>query len=283
MSTCQLEFSNCVCFVSKLAAIVIVLFVDTKSSTTEKIDTTSPGASNNVTFPLKTELKRAPTEKDDVLEKKTNKNCKEEHQTMREIATTKSDRFSDTPRLDGNSNVWNSSSKSVSQSVTSCPAPNNSFLWSKVKQSDINHNTIPENISESELYDDVQNCRKYSQNGPSYAMISKSSDNLTETGKNNRVYLSADNLAGSIFYNDVDNIKNGIEQQDEADSNGPVDFQPDLVKATPAVVLEDDADFNSLYDDEDQMTLYESIAGSLLKLDKIEVKTVEKQTAILMA
>ena len=56
--------------------------------------------------------------------------------------------------------------------------------------------------------------------------------------------------------------------------------------ATPAVILEDGAldSLSVIYDDirrqennnnnrseEDQLTLYESIAGSLLRLDKIEV------------
>ena len=57
-----------------------------------------------------------------------------------------------------------------------------------------------------------------------------------------------------------------------------MEFQPDLVTATPAVILEDGLDSLSvIYDDirnddnNDQMTLYESIAGSLLRLDKIEV------------
>ena len=73
---------------------------------------------------------------------------------------------------------------------------------------------------------------------------------------------------------------------------GVVDFHhhADLVTATPAVILEDGAldSLTVIYDDirrqennnnnrregaqdSDQLTLYESIAGSLLRLDKIEV------------
>ena len=52
---------------------------------------------------------------------------------------------------------------------------------------------------------------------------------------------------------------------------------PTLVTATPAVILEDQCDSLSiLYDDirrdvGDDVTLYESIAGSLLRLDKLQV------------
>ena len=53
-----------------------------------------------------------------------------------------------------------------------------------------------------------------------------------------------------------------------------------MVTATPAVVLEDGFDsLSGIYDDirkddndDDQLTLYESIAGSLLRLDKLEVR-----------
>ena len=85
-------------------------------------------------------------------------------------------------------------------------------------------------------------------------------------------------------------ITHDDEDLDIRQEDAGVDFHHhgDLVTATPAVILEDGAldSLSVIYDDirrqennnnnnnrseEDQLTLYESIAGSLLRLDKIEV------------
>ena len=196
---------------------------------------------------------------------------------------------------DRNSNVWDKqSSEKRSQSLSSCqPAPNNSFLWNKSNRVASEYqNRLSSTIAEEELYDDVQNCHTYSEirkrdhyDSVRRSSISKSTENLTESKRTSQIYMSAENLT----YDDISNVRTDMITHDEEDldnEDAGVDFHRhgDLVTATPAVILEDGAldSLSVIYDDirrqennnrseEDQLTLYESIAGSLLRLDKIEV------------
>ena len=254
-----------------------------------------PEATNNGQFPQR----RIPAGTGE----KSLKKCEEKNHSMREIATN-CDRFCDTP----NSKVFNRQTldQRKSQSVANCHRePNSSFLWNKasttISVTDSNKK-LKETVSDSkdtneeDVYDDVQNCHNYAEiarhgyhyddvkKSEGYAIISKSTDDLTESGKNNHIYLSADNLTSpGIHYDDIDNIKNSMnshEEDSDFDNYNEEDFQSDLVvTATPAVVLEDGFDsLSGIYDDirkddnDDQLTLYESIAGSLLRLDKLEVR-----------
>ena len=206
---------------------------------------------------------------------------------------------------DRNSNVWSKqSSERRSQSLTSCqPAPNSSFLWKKSNRVASEYQTgVSSTIAEEEeqLYDDVQNCHTYSEirKRDSYddlrqSILSKSTENLTESKRASQIYMSAENLT----YDDVSNVRTQMiphhDDEDTTDEESAVNFHhhSDLVTATPAVILEDGAldSLSVIYDDirrqennnnnngreetqePDQLTLYESIAGSLLRLDKIEV------------
>ena len=228
-------------------------------------------------------------------------------QSVRENGA-KCDTFCETSS-DSNSNVWNKqSSEKRSQSLTSCqPAPNNSFLWNKSNRVSTEYQTrVSSTIAEEEeqLYDDVQNCHTYSEirkrdsfDDVRQSNISKSTENLTECKRTSQIYMSAENLT----YDDVSNVRTEMiphdddEDLDTTDEEAGVNFHhhADLVTATPAVILEDGAldSLTVIYDDirrqeniinnnnkreektqdPDQLTLYESIAGSLLRLDKIEV------------
>ena len=208
---------------------------------------------------------------------------------------------------DRNSNVWDKqSSEKRYQSLSSCqPAPNNSFLWNKSNRvaSEYQNRLSSTIAEEEELYDDVQNCHTYSEirkrdhyDSVRRSSISKSTENLTESKRTSQIYMSAENLT----YDDVSNVRTEViphdedEDLDTTDEEAGVNFHhhADLVTATPAVILEDGAldSLTVIYDDirrqennnnnsrreektqePDQLTLYESIAGSLLRLDKIEV------------
>ena len=99
--------------------------------------------------------------------------------------------------------------------------------------------------------------------------------------KNNQLLPSAEDLTDGELYDDVNNVNNsmnGIEEDPDYDNSNEEAFHQDLVTARPAVIVEDGLDsLSAIYDDihrddnGDQMTLYESIAGSLMRLDKIEV------------
>ena len=225
-------------------------------------------------------------------------------QSVRENGA-KCDTFCETSS-DSNSNVWNKqSSEKKSQSLSNChPTPNNSFLWNKSNRvASETQNRLSSTIAEEEeLYDDVQNCHTYSEirKGDTYNPVSRSSvgrstEKLAESKRDSQIYMSAEDLT----YDDASHVRtemitNDDEEEDLDISNeeaGVVDFHhhADLVTATPAVILEDGAvdSLSVIYDDirrqennnnrregaqdSDQLTLYESIAGSLLRLDKIEV------------
>ena len=268
------------------------LFIDDTSQNSSGMKIQKPEALNNGPFPPR----RIPTE----IEEKSLKKSEEKNHSMREIATN-CDRFCDT----SNSKVFNRQTldQRKSQSLANCQRePNSSFLWNKVSTITTDSGKKPKEIlsettNEEDVYDDVQNCHNYAEisrhyqyddvkKSEGYAVISKSSDDLTESGKNNHIYLSADNLTSpSIHYDDIDNIKNSMnshEEDSDFDNYNEEDFQSDLVvTATPAVVLEDGFDsLSGIYDDirkddnDDQLTLYESIAGSLLRLDKLEVRNI---------
>ena len=224
-------------------------------------------------------------------------------QSVRENGA-KCDTFCETSS-DSNSNVWSKQlSERRSQSLTSCqPAPNSSFLWNKSHRVASEYQTtVSSTIAEEEeqLYDDVQNCHTYSEirKRDSYddlrrSSLSKSTENLTESKRASQIYMSAENLT----YDDVSNVRTQMtphhdDDDDTTDEQAGVNFHhhSDLVTATPAVILEDGAldSLSVIYDDirrqennnnrreeetqePDQLTLYESIAGSLLRLDNIEV------------
>ena len=225
-------------------------------------------------------------------------------QSVRENGA-KCDTFCETSS-DSNSNVWNKqSSEKKSQSLSNChPTPNNSFLWNKSNRvASETQNRLSSTIAEEEeLYDDVQNCHTYAEirkrdtyDPVSRSSVSKSTDKLAESKRDSQIYMSAEDLT----YDDASHVRtemitNDDDEEDLDISNeeaGVVDFHhhADLVTATPAVILEDGAvdSLSVIYDDirrqennnnrregaqdSDQLTLYESIAGSLLRLDKIEV------------
>ncbi len=227
-------------------------------------------------------------------------------QSMRENGA-KCDTFCETSS-DSNCNVWNKqSSEKKSQSLSNChPTPNNSFLWNKSNRvASKTQNRLSSTIAEEEeLYDDVQNCHTYSEirkrdsyDPVSRSSVSKSTENLAESKRDSHIYMSAENLT----YDDASHARTEMITNDDDDEEdldisneeaGVVDFHhhADLVTATPAVILEDGAldSLTVIYDDirrqennnnnrregaqdSDQLTLYESIAGSLLRLDKIEV------------
>ena len=144
-----------------------------------------------------------------------------------------------------------------------------------------------------QVYDDVKNVKFYSdiekayddigKDDPRYAtVINRSSSDLTRVfAKNNQLLASTEDLADGELYDDVDNVNNsmnGIEEDPDYDNSNEEAFHQDLVTARPAVIVEDGLDsLSAIYDDihrddnGDHMTLYESIAGSLMRLDKIEV------------
>ena len=138
------------------------------------------------------------------------------------------------------------------------PKPNSSFLWNKANRA---QSSSPSEEEGEELYDDVKNCQ--TNTDPScYDDIQNVVKKTAASEECEPVYISTENLS-SVNYDDVKNITNKTMET--------------LVTATPAVILEDQADSLSiLYDDVrreggDDVTLYESIAGSLLRLDKLQV------------
>ena len=225
------------------------------------------GSSNNGMFP-------GPA----VTKKKIPEKCEEKHYSMKEIE--KCDRFCDIKEPNsfsaGLSRQTANNSRN-SQSIANC-LPNNSFLWTKANKSDPNQSEKSEDV-----YDDVKNCPTYSEIRQAdiyddikqtYATVSKSSNDLTQAGKKSHIFNSADNLE-NITYDDVENVANTMNTRDERNDTFVL---PDLVTATPAVILEDGFDsLNLVYDNikrdkaADEVTLYESIAGSLLRLDNLQV------------
>ena len=197
------------------------------------------------------------------------KKCEEEDYSMREIGE-KCDRFCDTKtdqkHSQSNSTVQTLVKKNNQSSATRHSGANNSFLWKK-STADKNQNKKTEDV-----YDDVKNENVYDDVKQAYAVVSKSTENLTLSGKHHHIYHSADNL-DNITYDDAETIKSNMNNSDE---NANVFVSNDLVTATPAVILEDDLEsLNVVYDDihkdDDQLTLYESIRGSLQRLDQIKV------------
>ena len=172
------------------------------------------------------------------------------------LTTTKCDRISEQSQKESNSYSKETASSATvspehhhSREVRQ-PEPNSSFLWNNAKHFE------PSNSAEEdpdELYDDVKNCHTYSDI-PCYDDVK----NVTECEP---VYVSSDDLS-----DEYDDIKNRV-----------MDSASTLVTATPAVIMEDQCDSLSvLYDDirrdgGDDVTLYESIAGSLLRLDRLQV------------
>ena len=202
--------------------------------------------------------------------------CEEKHQGMKETEQKPCDRFSDIKEANSFSAGLSANNARNSQSIANCP-PNHSFLWTKANNStssDSNQSEKPEDV-----YDDVKNCPTYSEIRHddvyddikrTYATVSKSSKDLTRSEKKRHIFNSADHLD---TYDDVESVKKTMNERNETFA------LPDLVTATPAVILEDGFDSLSVvYDDikraADEVTLYESIAGSLLRLDNLEVMFV---------
>ena len=170
------------------------------------------------------------------------------------------------------------------QSVTNCH-PNNSFLWNKSHQpapaggsralyqtpSKVKKIAIVSDEDE-ELYDDVLSHAP----GPAHPELyddvrrplSQSQENLTKAvTKPSKLSASADNLLELEVYDDVGDLRPVSSEAAAQFAEAPV-----LVTARPAVVVEDEDSLGAEQQLEaEQQTLYESIAGSLLRLDKLEV------------
>ena len=175
------------------------------------------------------------------------------------------------------------------QSVTNCH-PNNSFLWNKSHQpapaagsralyqtpSKVKKIAIVSDEDE-ELYDDVLSHAP----GPAHSELyddvrrplSQSQENLTKAGSKagakspSKLSASADNLLELEVYDDVGDLRPVSSEAAAQFAEAPV-----LVTARPAVVVEDEDSLGAEQQLEaEQQTLYESIAGSLLRLDKLEV------------
>ena len=176
------------------------------------------------------------------------------------------------------------------QSVTNCH-PNNSFLWNKSHQppaapaagsralyqtpSKVKKIAIVSDEDE-ELYDDVLSHAP----GPAHSELyddvrrplSQSQENLTKAVTKagakspSKLSASADNLLE--VYDDVGDLRPVSSSEAAAQfAEAPV-----LVTARPAVVVEEEDSLGAEQQLEaEQQTLYESIAGSLLRLDKLEV------------
>ena len=146
------------------------------------------------------------------------------------------------------------------------PKPNSSFLWNNANRA---QSSSPSEEEGEELYDDVKNCQTYSDIS-CYDDIQNVVKKTEACEECEPVYVSTDNL--SVSYDDVANITNKTMETPHTEKSPAT-----LVTATPAVIMEDQCDSLSiLYDDirrdvGDDVTLYESIAGSLLRLDKLQV------------
>ena len=175
------------------------------------------------------------------------------------------------------------------QPVTNCH-PNNSFLWNKSHQppaaaaaggralyqtpSKVKKITIvsdEDEEEEEEVYDDVR-----SHDPGLYddvrRPLSQSAENLTKPGAKTpgKLSASADTLLEVEVYDDVGDLRPVSSSEAAAQfAEAPV-----LVTARPAVVVDTDEDSLGAEQQlgaETSTTLYESIAGSLLRLDKLEV------------
>ena len=218
---------------------------------------------DNLSHNTKTEKfsqRKIPTE----TEEKRSEKCWEQYLTMK-LPTTKSQKES-------NSKVKQTSTTFPSVNAHSSedcqPKPNSSFLWNKANRAQpVSSPAEGEEEEEEELYDDVKNCHTYSDIS-CYDDIQNVLTNREPSEECEPVYVSTDNL--SVNYDDITNITSKTMQTEKSPP-------PTLVTATPAVILEDQCDSLSiLYDDirrdvGDDVTLYESIAGSLLRLDKLQV------------
>jgi len=148
------------------------------------------------------------------------------------------------------------------------------------------YNTIGsrKSVVSNDLYDDIKNPSIHS-----YFSISRSTEQLHD--KSAHIYLSADNVS-MMQYDDIEGVTEQVEPNfalpaGDHSINSDTTFYDDeednetlhtseLVKATPAVILEDQSDSLSyIYDDigsssvyNGEMGLYESIAGSILNLAK---------------
>ena len=171
------------------------------------------------------------------------------------------------------------------QPVTNCH-PNNSFLWNKSHQppaaaagsralyqtpSKVKKITIVSDEDEEELYDDVR-----SHDPGLYddvrRPLSQSAENLTRAGAKSpgKLSASADTLLEVEVYDDVGDLR----PVSSCEAAAQFAEAPVLVTARPAVVVDTDEDSLGAEQQlgaETSTTLYESIAGSLLRLDKLEV------------
>jgi len=152
------------------------------------------------------------------------------------------------------------------------------------------YNTIGsrKSLASNDSYDDIKNPSIHS-----YFSISRSTEHLND--KSTHIYLSADNLS-IMQYDDIEGVTKGVgpnfaQPAGDHSINSDTTFYDDeedsetlhtseLVKATPAVILEDQSDSLSyIYDDigsssvyNGEMGLYESIAGSILNLAKSKLE-----------
>ena len=170
------------------------------------------------------------------------------------------------------------------QPVTNCH-PNNSFLWNKSHQpppaaaggralyqtpSKVKKITIVSD-DEEELYDDVRGHDPELYDDVRRP-LSQSSENLTraEAMSPGKLSASADTLLEVEVYDDVGDLR----PVSSCEAAAQFAEAPVLVTARPAVVVDTDEDSlgaEQQLEAETSTTLYESIAGSLLRLDKLEV------------
>ena len=180
------------------------------------------------------------------------------------LPTTKSHKESNSKVKQTTSTTFPSVNPHLSEDCQ--PKPNSSFLWNKANRAQPS-SSPGEEEGEEELYDDVKNCHTYTDIS-CYDDIQNVLKNTEASEECEPVYVSTENL--SVNYDDITNITSKTMEKSDK-------FPPTLVTATPAVILEDQCDSLSiLYDDirrdvGDDVTLYESIAGSLLRLDKLQV------------
>ena len=124
-------------------------------------------------------------------------------------------------------------------------------------------------------YMDITSAR-YLEIGGRSSLLGSYDDIRSPESSSSRIYLSADNLS-LVQYDDikarekVDDEAMCLEEDDEEELHSSA-----LVTATPCVVLEEQTDsLNYVYDDigrrEEEVGLYESIAGSLLNLARAGV------------
>ena len=206
------------------------------------------------------------------------------------------------PRLPNSSFLWAKKTSRDSDSHDGGDRGEDHHWQSKaLAQQEIGEGSV---LDDTEFYDDVgvpnyQVIRDYNKNDPlNHSYMDITSARYLEMGKStisnhgsyddirapdlpssSRIYLSADNLS-LVQYDDIKARERVADEamcldQDQGEEEEEL-HNSALVTATPCVVLEEQADsLNYVYDDigrreeDGEMGLYESIAGSLLNLARV--------------